>query len=204
MRCASQSAPRGQLGGYGLRLACRLISMRKVATWLKHEIRSLLPIWLFFLGAFGLLRLTQSVILAQYGIQGPQASFVVIGSIIVAKVFLIMEKFHFIERFREKAVIYNSLWKTWVYFVGCLVFQFLDGMIRLMRAGNSLKVAGAGRFREMAGPRFWIIQLWLILLLLAFSSARELIRALGKERFLAMFFGRSGKSTKERPIRRIA
>ena len=166
-----------------------MTKMRLARNRIARELRALIPVWVFFLLAFSLLRLTSAVLLSEHGLQPERTSLVLIGSIIVAKVFLIAEKLPFTDRMRDRPVMQRSLWKTSIYFVGCLVFQYLDAWIRLSRAGNALKAAGAGALQEMGTPRFWVIQLWLILLLLAWSSTRELIYSLGRERFTILFFG---------------
>jgi hypothetical protein len=40
----------------------------------------------------------------------------------------------------------------------------------------------------MVWPHFWAVQLWSVVLLLVYCSFRELVRVLGGERMLEMFF----------------
>lgn len=178
--------------------------MRRFFSWLRHELRDLFPVWLFFFGAFSLLRLTRSVLLAEHGIQAAQVTSVLVGSLIVAKVFAIADHLRAIERYSERPLVYSVIWKTGIYFVGCLAFQYLDGMIRFLRAGEPLGIAASRSLHEMATPRFWLIQLWLIILLVVYASAREVTRALGRERVMELFFGHSKKKKGDTSFRRSA
>ncbi len=42
---------------------------------------------------------------------------------------------------------------------------------------------------ELVWPHFWAIQLWLIVLLFVYCSFREFVRAVGRQKVVAMFFG---------------
>ena len=43
---------------------------------------------------------------------------------------------------------------------------------------------------EVVWPHFWATQLWLIVLIFVYCAMRELIRAIGREKIIEMFFGR--------------
>jgi hypothetical protein len=38
-------------------------------------------------------------------------------------------------------------------------------------------------------PHFWAVQLWLIVLIFVYCSMRELVRVIGRQRVLQIFFG---------------
>jgi hypothetical protein len=40
----------------------------------------------------------------------------------------------------------------------------------------------------MVWPHFWAIQLWLVVLILIYCSMRELIRVIGRDRVVNIFF----------------
>jgi hypothetical protein len=155
-----------------------------------HEVRELFPIWLFFFLAFSLLRLTQSVILRGFGFHLTTPSLVLVGSLIVAKAFLILDWFGFVERFNGKPLIFGVLWKTCLYYCGAFIVYCLEQIIEFTIKHHDPILAWQ-RFSSAAGTaRFWLIQLWLLLLLFAFTAARETIRALGESRFMTLWFGR--------------
>jgi hypothetical protein len=42
---------------------------------------------------------------------------------------------------------------------------------------------------ETVWPHFWAVQILLLLLILLYCTIRELVRIIGRDRILAMFFG---------------
>jgi hypothetical protein len=50
---------------------------------------------------------------------------------------------------------------------------------------------------EVVWPHFWGMQLWLLVLLFIYCAVRELVRALGRERIIKMFFHDPPKAVHE-------
>ncbi len=154
----------------------------------KHEIRELIPVTLFFFAAFQLLALTDALILKQYGIHLTTFLAATMLALIVAKVVVITDHFALVNRFPEKPLIYNVIWKTLIYFTAAIAFRYLEHLIHFWRKSTSFADANRRLFEEIIWPHFWVVQLWLLVLLLVFCSVRELVRALGRERLAGMFF----------------
>ncbi|MGZ3708206.1 MAG: hypothetical protein ACXWPM_05185 [Bdellovibrionota bacterium] len=156
--------------------------------WLRKEIRELLPIWAYCYAAGLLLRLTQSVFLSEHGIPSPP-SIVLPYSLIVAKVFLIADAFEFVDRFRGKPLVYAIAWKTGIYAVGSILVRGLEETVVGVSRGEALQKIFEGFHHKMSLPQFWIIQLWIVILLLILCTVRELTRALGRERLHKLLLG---------------
>ena len=154
----------------------------------KHELDELIPVTLFFFAAFQLLALTDALILKQYGIRVSIFVTATIGALVAAKVVVITDHFALINRFPEKPLIYNVVWKTLVYFAGWLLIRYAEHAIHFWRATGSFSEANRRLFSEIVWPHFWGVQLWMFILLLGFCAFRELVRAQGRERMLALFF----------------
>ncbi|HVE41005.1 MAG TPA: hypothetical protein VNM14_14010 [Planctomycetota bacterium] len=154
---------------------------------MKTEAVHLLPGFLFFFLAFSLLRLTQSVILKEAGITTVPPSKVLVGSLIVAKALLTVDKFNLFRRLERRPVLSIVVVKTAVYFVAALLFQYGDGLYEFRH--RDLSEASHLVAARFSSPRFWVIQAWLLVLLFAFGSARELARKVGRKRFRKLFFG---------------
>jgi hypothetical protein len=154
---------------------------------MRVEALGLLPTFGFFFVAFSLLRLTQSVILKEAHVSVVPPSKVLVGSILVAKALLTVDKLKLFRRLEQRPVLSVALGKTLVYFVVAFVFQYGDGIyeFRHLGLGEASRMV-AGRFST---PRFWMIQVWLLLLLLILSSTREFARKIGPKRFRKLFFG---------------
>jgi hypothetical protein len=168
--------------------------MRKSGKPFGHELKRLFPIWLFFFLAFGLLRLTQSVVLRGLGVNFTTPSLVLVCSLIVAKAYLILDWFRFVARYNDRPLIVSVIWKSGIYYLGTFVVYVLEQLIEFTLKHHNPSLVWERLSRALVTPRFWIIQLWLVLLMFAFTATRETIRALGKSQFMMLWFGSLAKS----------
>ena len=161
--------------------------MESLGHKLKAELRQLLPVTLFFFVAFQLLALTEALMLAQFGIRVATFLAATVGALVVAKVVLIADHLPLINRFPEKPLIYNVLWKVAIYFTAALAVRYLEHLIDFWRAAGSFAEANRRLIDEIVWPHFWAVQLWLLILLLIYCAFRELVRVLGRDRIVSMF-----------------
>jgi hypothetical protein len=156
---------------------------------LKQELLELLPPTIFFFIAIGLLMLTKRLILQQYGIGFSDFAAVLIGALIVGKVVLIADALPFINKFPEKPLIYNVVWKTIIYVLAAFLVRLAEHLVPLIIKYGSFREAIARVADEIVWPHFWIIYLWLSVLLFVYCALRELIGAIGRDQVLRLFFG---------------
>lgn len=162
--------------------------MSKLIHKLKHELRELLPVMLFFFIAFQLLALTQRLMLKEYGIRASTFLAATIMALVVAKVVVLSDLLPLVNRFPEKPLTYNVVWKTVIYFVASLAVRYVEHLIEFWRKSPSFEAANRRMVAEIVWPHFWAVQLWLLILLLVYCAFRELVRALGREKIIRMFF----------------
>lgn len=155
---------------------------------LKHELRELIPVTVFFFVTFQLLALTQALMLKQYGIRASAFLTATVMALVVAKVVLIADHFALVNRFPDKPLIYNVAWKTAIYFTAALAFRYAEHLVHFWRQTGNFGEANHRLLAEVVWPHFWGVQLWLFILLLVYCAVRELVRALGRERIIQMFF----------------
>jgi hypothetical protein len=166
--------------------------MSHFITRLKHEFLDILPVAVFFFSAFQLIAFTRDLMLEQHGIHVSTLATAAIAALIVAKVVVVVDLLPFINRFPQKPLIYNVLWKTAIYFLATFVFRYLELFLPLFFKYGSFPQANSQLLDELVWPRFWYVQIWLAVLFLMYSAIRELIRVLGRDRMVRMFFGSSG------------
>jgi hypothetical protein len=162
--------------------------MSELGNKLKHELRELIPVTLFFFVTFQLLALTEALMLKQYGIHLTTFFAATMLALIVAKVVVITDHFALVNRFPEKPLFYNVIWKTLIYFTAALGARYLEHLIHFWRKSANFAEANRRLWEEIVWPHFWAVQLWLLVLLLTYCAFRELVRVLGRERIFAMFF----------------
>jgi hypothetical protein len=157
---------------------------------LKKELIEVLPAVLYFFVAFSLINLTENLMLKDSGIRYASFSRVIVGALIVGKVILVADLFFFVDLFRGRPLIYNTLWKTGFYAIMSLLFRLGELTLDSLLEYKSVLVAQDHILAALAEPRFWAIQLWLVILLLIFVASKELIDAIGAIRIRQLFFGR--------------
>jgi hypothetical protein len=109
--------------------------------------------------------------------------------LVVGKVVLIADKLPFINRFPDKPLFYNVGWKTAIYVTAALLFRYVEHLVGAMGPHGGFLGANAYIWSEIVWPRFWAVQIWLVVLFLAYCAMRELVRVVGRPRVLHMFFG---------------
>src|SRR5215831_17506728 len=130
--------------------------MRGFWHWLKHEFHEVLPPTIFFLIAFQIVVFNRRLMLREYGLPLVSITSATVAALLIAKVVLITDTFAVINRFPEKPLMYNVVWKTVIYAVAALLIHYLEHIV----------------------------------LLFVYCALRELIRAIGREKVIEMFFGR--------------
>jgi len=163
---------------------------RRVLDFLRREIREVIPPTLFFYVAFGLLLITQALVLAEHGIELLDFGAAALGALMVGKILLIVDKFRFVDRFPDRPLIYNTLWKALLYNLAALIFRYAEAVIPLAIDKGGFLAGNEALFAAIAWPRFILVQLWLAVLLVVYCAARELFRKLGPGEVRALFFGR--------------
>ena len=142
----------------------------------------------FFFVAFQLIAFTETLMLKQYGISVSTFMTATVAALIVAKVVLIADMMPFVNRFPEKPLIYNVLWKTAIYMIAAFLVRFIEHLIDFVREHGNLAVAIRRMFDEVVWPHFWAVQIWLLVLFLMYCAMRELVRVLGAGRIRRLFF----------------
>jgi hypothetical protein len=128
--------------------------------------------------------------LREYSLPLVSITSATVAALLIAKVVLITDKLAVINRFPAKPLMYNVVWKTVIYAVAALLIHYLEHLVPLWWRTGDLGAANRQLVHEIVWPHFWGTQLWLIVLLFVYCALRELIRAIGREKVIEMFFGR--------------
>ena len=69
------------------------------------------------------------------------------------------------------------------------IVRYVEHFLPFISKADGLISAHSHLMEEVIWPRFWSIQIWLLVLFFAFASLHELVRLIGRDRVLHMFFG---------------
>ncbi len=163
--------------------------MKNVMKWVKEEMVRMLPVFVFFFVIFSLVDISRILL---HSATEAAYSFVVIfmAALVMAKVVLISNILPFIDFFKEKPLIYSTLWKTGIYVVCSIFVRVLERILPLIFEDKGMIVVDEGIVTELERLPFWISQAWIFVLLLVFVAWQELVKAVGSDKVHKLFFGR--------------
>ena len=163
--------------------------MSKLFTKLKEEFIALLPPMIFFFVALHLVALIDGLMLKGTGISVSTSWHIALAALILGKAMLLADLLPFINRYPDKPLIYNVAWKTTIYVLVSLLVHYVEHLIDFWREAGGFIAGNRKLFAEMVWPHFWAIQMLLGALILMYCTMHELVRVIGRDKFLEMFFG---------------
>ena len=163
--------------------------MTKLSAKLKEELFALLPPTIFFFVALHIVAFVRVLMMKGTGISPLGSVSVAVASLILGKAVLLADMLPAINRFPNKPLIYNVAWKTLIYLVMSALIHYLERLIDFWRQAGSLIAGNERLMSETVWPHFWAIQILLLVLILMYCTMHELVRVIGKEKVLRIFFG---------------
>jgi hypothetical protein len=158
-------------------------------TKLKEEFFKILPPTIFFFVALHLITFIR-VLMARGSHFEPMSTIsIAIASLILGKAVLIADMLPPINRYPNKPLAYNIAWKTVIYLLMATLIHYVERLIDFSRQAGGLAAGNAKLFAEIVWPHYWAIQIILFMLILVYCTAHELVRVIGKEKMLRLFFG---------------
>jgi hypothetical protein len=165
--------------------------MRKGVEKLKEEFLALLPPTIFFFVALHIIALVRVLLTKGTGLPVTSSAQIALGALIIGKAVLLADLWPPINRFPEKPLIYNIVWKTIIYFAVASVIHYLERLFDFAKAAGGIVAGNQKLLSEIIWPHFWGIQIVLLVVILNYCVIRELGRALGEERIFRLFFVQS-------------
>ena len=86
--------------------------------------------------------------------------------------------------------------------MAAFVVRLAEHLVPLIVKYGSFGEAVARLLDEVVWPRFWIIYIWLSVLLFVYCALRELIRAIGRDQVVRLFFGSGSADEQQGNCRR--
>jgi len=114
---------------------------------------------------------------------------VAVAALILGKAVLIADLLPMINRFPNKPLIYNVGWKTLIYLLLATLIHYLERLVDFWRQAGGLVAGNEKLLGEIVWPHFWAIQIILLVLIVMYCTMHELVRVIGKEKVLRIFFG---------------
>jgi len=163
--------------------------MHKIVEKLKEEFFAILPPTIFFFIALHVVTLIRVLMASGSRFVPLSTVSIAVASLILGKAVLIADMIPTVNRYPNKPLAYNVVWKTLLYLLVANVIHYLERLIDFSRQAGGIAAGNAKLLAEIVWPHFWAIQIILFLLILVYCTAHELVRVIGKEKLLRLFFG---------------
>jgi len=156
---------------------------------LKEEFFKLLPPTIFFFVALHIVAFVRVLMLKKTGIAPSSSISIAVAALILGKAVLVADMLPMINRFPHKPLIYNVGWKTVIYWLMATLIHYVERLIDFWRQAGGFVAGNQKLLSEIIWPHFWAIQIILFVLIAAYCMAHELVRVIGREKALRIFFG---------------
>ena len=163
--------------------------MPKLPTKLKEEFFKLLPPTIFFFVALHIVGFVRVLMLKGTGISPLSTMSIAVAALILGKAVLLADMLPMINRFPDKPLIYNVAWKTLIYLLAATLIHYLERLVDFWRQAGGLVAGNEKLLAEIVWPHFWAIQIILFVLIVMYCTMHELVRVIGREKVLRIFFG---------------
>jgi hypothetical protein len=163
--------------------------MSKLFTKLTEEFKAVLPPPIFFFVALHLVALIRVLLLKGTGITLNTSWQVTVAALILGKAVLVADHLPFINRYPDKPLVYNVAWKTTIYVLVAMLVHYVEHLIDFWREAGGFIAGNQKLFAEIVWPHFWAIQILLVVLILMYCTMHELVRVIGRDKVLEIFFG---------------
>jgi hypothetical protein len=158
-------------------------------TKLKEEFFKILPPTIYFFVALHLVMFIRVLIAKGSHFQPLSTMSIAIASLILGKAVLIADMLPPINRYPNKPLAYNIVWKTVIYLLMASVIHYVERLIDFSRQAGGIVAGNEKLLSEIVWPHYWAVEIVLFILILVYCTARELARVIGRKKMLRLFFG---------------
>jgi hypothetical protein len=163
--------------------------MSKLSSKLKEEFFKLLPPTIYFFVMLHIVAFVRVLMLEKTGIAPSSSISIFVAALILGKAVLLADMLPLINRFPHKPLIYNIAWKTVIYWLLSALIHYLEHLYDFWRETGGFAAGNEKLLSLIIWPHFWAIQIILLVLIAAYCMVHELVRVIGKEKALRIFFG---------------
>jgi hypothetical protein len=162
--------------------------LQRVVTWWLAQVKHALPPTIFFLVGFNLILWTKRLILQEQGVEFSGFFTAIVAALLVGKAVLVTDNLPFMRRFDGAPMIQPILFKSAIYWVCVLIVRLAEEVVHFVAAGGAIAAFGDHFVNHFSLPRFLSIQIWLMVLFLAYVTIHELNQLFGDGELYRLFF----------------
>jgi hypothetical protein len=162
--------------------------LRRAVTWWLAQVKHALPPTIFFFVGFNLILWTKRLILQEQGVEFSGFFTAIVAALLVGKAVLVTDNLPFMRRFDGAPMIQPILFKSAIYWVCVLIVRLVEEIVHFVAGGGAIAAFGDHFVNHFSLPRFLSIQIWLMVLFLAYVAIHELNGLFGDGELYRLFF----------------
>jgi hypothetical protein len=162
--------------------------VRRAVSWWLAQVRHALPPTIFFLVGFNLILWTKRLILQEHGIEFSGFFTALVAALLIGKAVLVTDNLPFMRRFDGAPMIQPILFKSAIYWLCVLIVRLAEELVHFIAAGGAVADFGDHFADQFPLARFLSIQIWLMVLFLAYVTIHELNALFGDGELYRLFF----------------
>lgn len=159
-----------------------------IIKWAEKEFFSVLPAIIYFCVVFNVLFFVSGLTIEAGKVRYFSYFSVTIFALIVGKVMIIANSLPFINLFPHKPLIYNILWKVFIYDSLVVVVWAAERLLHLYLELGDYSLALFALQENLASPIFLSTLILLLLFFLNFVVFSEIINAVGRKKIIQLMF----------------
>lgn len=167
--------------------------MNKAFAFLKKEFLEMLPPTIFFFIVFHIALMVRAFMAQESSVSIASSSAATILALVAGKAILIADATPLSHWFSRNKLVYNVVWRVFIYGLVILLFQVLEELIPFLSKAGGVSAAWEQMLDEVKWNRFWAIHIILVTFLTVYCIASALVGAMGRAKVLAIFFGAGGR-----------
>jgi hypothetical protein len=178
--------------------------LRRAFAWWLAQVKHALPPTIFFFVGFNLILWTKRLILEEHGVEFSGFFTAIVAALLVGKAVLVTDNLSFMRRFDGAPMIQPIFFKSAIYWLCVLVVRLAEEFVHFVASGGAITDFGGHLVDQFSLARFLSIQIWLMVLFLAYVTIHEVNELFGDgELYRLLFRWRSSeaKLTRRRRIR---
>jgi hypothetical protein len=155
---------------------------------IKEEALAMLPPTIFFFVALHVIALVRSLMTEGAGLPVSSSAQIALAALIVGKAVLLADLWPPINRFPQRPLIFNIVWKTAIYYVVASLIHYLERLFDFAREAGGIMAGNRRLLEEIIWPHFLAVQIILLVIIFSYCVIRELGHAMGEDKVFRMFF----------------
>jgi hypothetical protein len=157
--------------------------------WWLEQVKHALPPTIFFFVGFNVILWTKRLILEEHGVEFSGGFFTAtLAALLVGKAVLLTDNLPFMRRFDGAPMIQPILFKSAIYWLCVLIVRLAERLVHFLAAGGAIADFPEHLVQQFSWSRFLSIQIWLMVLFLAYVTIHELNMLFGDGELFRLFF----------------